>query len=131
MTTGIERRALLCLFRNHPSTTPGERYGWSSAGLAAERRETLLRWSASLSDPDLLLMRNLGPASLEWIRRAAAEHHIHRFECSCGKIATDRRDTLAEVRRWVESIGQTNLATGRRIGKADALVVIDRMTVEP
>ncbi len=125
MTTGIERRALIALFRNHPSTAPNERYGWGTPMLAAERRVELLRWSASLSDYQLLSMRNFGPVSLAWVREAAAGHHAHRYECPCG--ATVTRDELNAVRRWVESIGSTDLSTGRRIRKADALLAIDKM----
>jgi hypothetical protein len=129
--TDIERRALIALFRNHPQTAPNQRYGWDTPMLAAERRELLLAWSATLTDGQLLRMRNFGPASLNWVRGAADEHHVHRCECACGMVASDPRETLREVRRWVGSIGATNLATGRRITKADALLVLDAALQPP
>lgn len=35
-------------------------------------------------------------------------------------------DMFEEVRRWVAAIGSVDLDTGRRVTKADALLVIDR-----
>ena len=85
--------------------------------------EMLLRWSSTLSDWQLLSMRNFGQVSLAWVRKAAEEHHAHRYECSCGRSVS--RDSLASVRGWIAAIGSTNLATGRRATKADALLAID------
>lgn len=39
----------------------------------------------------------------------------------------DVRALFEEVRRWVAAIGATDLDTGRRVTKADALAVIDRV----
>ena len=111
------------MFRNHPDVAPNERYGWGVPLLAAERREMLLRWSSTLSDWQLLSMRNFGQVSLAWVRKAAEEHHAHRYECSCGRSVSG--DSLASVRGWIAAIGSTNLATGRRATKADALLAID------
>ena len=60
------------------------------------------------------------------------------YECICGHrhaiwsnrakhrpVISEAEEALAEVRRWVESIGATNLDTGRRIVKADVLAIID------
>lgn len=87
MSAGIERRALNVLFRNHPDTKAAEWYEWDTALRARDRREQLLRWSATLSDSQLLAMRNLGVTALAWIRQAADERHIHSYVCSCGARA--------------------------------------------
>jgi len=64
----IETRALFALYRNHPDTPPGDRYGWRAKGNARARRSVLLAWAATQSDDRLLSCRNLGVTSLEWIR---------------------------------------------------------------
>ena len=92
MSNAIERRALIALFRNHPDTSPNERYGWGTPLLAAERREALLRWSASLTDWRLLSMRNFGSVALAWVREAAAEHHATRASTGAGLAAELRGD---------------------------------------
>ena len=45
-------------------------------GLHAEE-EALLRWGASLSDQELLGIRNLGVAKLRWLRANAEGHPFH------------------------------------------------------
>lgn len=100
MSTYVERRSLIALFRNHPETTRNERYGWGTPALAAARREMLLQWAATLSDWQLLSMRNLGPKSLAWIREMT--EHLHRFELqnvceTCGHREAASLDSRIEV----------------------------------
>jgi len=79
----VERRALLSLFRNHPSTGPGDRYNWKARAEARRQREMLLDWAATLPDEELLYMRNLGPVALRWIRKQRGHspaRHVHDGE---------------------------------------------------
>ena len=67
---------------------------------------------------------------ITWTCRNCGEsEQIHIYGANSLDAARSARaaaeEALAEVRRWVESIGATNLATGRRIVKADVLAVID------
>ena len=64
----LETRALVALYRNHPDTSPNERYRWDSRRRARALRGTLLSWAATLPDYRLLDCRNLGKTSLAWIR---------------------------------------------------------------
>lgn len=71
MTDPLGKRALIALLRNHPATERDGRYGWRSMRMALDRRDMLLRWSATMTDYDLLNMRNFGKQSLAWTRAAA------------------------------------------------------------
>lgn len=68
MNDPLETRALFALYRNHPTTAPGDRYGVKAHHRARERREMLLAWAATLPDERLLDCRNLGVTALAWIR---------------------------------------------------------------
>jgi len=63
-----EKRALLALYRNHPSTPADTRYTRRAYRAATEQREMLLAWAATQPDYRLLYCRNLGPKALAWIR---------------------------------------------------------------
>lgn len=73
MSDPIERRALLALYRNHPATAPGDRYNWKARAEASRNRDMLLGWAATQTDETLLDCRNLGSASLAWIREQTGD----------------------------------------------------------
>lgn len=75
MTELLGKRALIALFRNSPSTEKGERYGWRAMRMALDRRDILLRWAATMTDSDLLELRNFGKQSLAWTRQHQPEAH--------------------------------------------------------
>jgi len=79
MTSYVERRALLALFRNHPATGPSDRYNWRASAESNRQREMLLNWAATQPDETLLYMRNLGPVALQWIRQQTGDtpRHVH------------------------------------------------------
>ena len=64
----LEVRALKALYRNHPLTAPSDRYGEKARRHALGQRMMLLEWAATLPDYRLLDCRNLGVATLAWIR---------------------------------------------------------------
>lgn len=64
----LETRALFALYRNHPDTHPGDRYGRRAKANARARRDMLLAWAATKDDYFLMSRRNLGATSLAWIR---------------------------------------------------------------
>lgn len=85
MTNPLEMRALFALYRNHPSTAPGDRWGVSAHRRAMAQREMLLAWAATLPDERLLDCRNLGVRALAWIR-SHQDDAPHRLRCiDCGQ----------------------------------------------
>jgi hypothetical protein len=119
MSGNVERRALLALFRNHPTTGPGDRYKWKASAEAKRQREMLLDWAAAQPDEELLYMRNLGPVALRWIREQrglAPSRHVHDGEwcAACvehGRYPTLDTDALYRALLAVENHGAPIVAT--------------------
>ena len=103
MTNPLETRALFALYRNHPSTSPGDRWGVSAHRRALAERDMLLAWAVHEPDDRLLACRNLGAASLAWIRAhqprtgyivwnaTSAPRHVHVGEW-CAECVQHGRD---------------------------------------
>ena len=68
MKDSLATRALSALYRNHPDTAPADRYGDKARRRAYAQSEKLLAWAAGLPDYRLRDCRNLGAASVAWIR---------------------------------------------------------------
>lgn len=66
--TAIEARALNALWRNHPLTAVSDRWGERAHRLARQNRVMLLAWAAEQPDYRLRDCRNIGAATLAWIR---------------------------------------------------------------
>jgi hypothetical protein len=98
--TPLATRALFALYRNHPSTAPGDRYGKLAHRRAIDQREMLLAWAATLSDEQVMDCRNLGIAALAWVRanqpRDGRPRHVHEGEW-CAKCV--EHGVAEEVRR--------------------------------
>jgi hypothetical protein len=66
----LEARALYALWRNHPLTAVKDRWGERAHRLARANRNMLLSWAATQPDWRLRDCRNIGAATLAWIRDA-------------------------------------------------------------
>jgi hypothetical protein len=64
----LESRALYALWRNHPLTAVKDRWGERAHRLARANRDMLLSWAATQPDYRLRDCRNIGVATLAWIR---------------------------------------------------------------
>ena len=104
MTDPLAARALFALYRNHPETPPGARYGWRAKGNARARRSELLAWAATQSDDRLLSCRNLGATSLEWIRLhqplVSDSHDYDDAQKAWVRRASDHDDREAFMAGW-------------------------------
>ena len=64
----LEARALYALWRNHPLTAVKDRWGERAHRMARANRDMLLSWAAAQPDYRLRDCRNIGAATLAWIR---------------------------------------------------------------
>jgi hypothetical protein len=64
----LEARALCALWRNHPLTAVKDRWGERAHRMARANRTMLLSWAAAQPDWRLRDCRNIGAATLAWIR---------------------------------------------------------------
>jgi hypothetical protein len=64
----LEARALYALWRNHPLTAVKDRGGERAHRMARANRDMLLSWAAAQPDYRLRDCRNIGAATLAWIR---------------------------------------------------------------
>ena len=132
----LASRALFALYRNHPSTAPGDRWGPKAHRRARAQRDALLAWAATLPDERLLEMRHLGVAALAWIRanqpamgrqadNGTPSTHVHQGEW-CGRclehgaamqasmdtVAYDRLRRIEDAARWAASVHADSVVPG-------------------
>lgn len=102
----VEARALNALWRNHPDTAAKDRWGVRAQRMARANRDMLLSWAAAQPDYRLRDCRNIGTATLAWIRanqdRAAFKraelHRSHYCDTCIGGAYTEGYNAgLAEM----------------------------------
>jgi len=91
----LETRALRVLHHYHPSTDRDDRWrGWGvDRKTLLAKRDLLLAWAATLSDETMLEWRNIGTASLAWIR--SHQPPVATMTCDrCGVPLSTKREPV-------------------------------------